>query len=205
LQPYKRDNILQKRPTIFRSLLIVGTPYTSKADTVSWAPPYIFYIYTRIIYNPYVYCNHYSIYIHEVYIYIHERVYEVDHYCIYIHESYVFHIYTAITTPYIYTKYIYSICILQSLLHICTRSMYVYTRMCVWSRPLLNIYTQIIHIPYIYCNHYSIYIHKLYIFHIYTAITTVYVYTRYIYICKRYVMLFSKCIYVEIQGSFVKT
>ena len=26
-EPYKRDNILQKRPIIFRSLLIVATPY----------------------------------------------------------------------------------------------------------------------------------------------------------------------------------
>ena len=26
-EPYERDDILQKRPIIFRSLLIVGTPY----------------------------------------------------------------------------------------------------------------------------------------------------------------------------------
>ena len=28
-EPYKRDNILQKRPVILRSLLIVATPYTT--------------------------------------------------------------------------------------------------------------------------------------------------------------------------------
>jgi len=30
--PYKRDYILQKRPTILRSLLIVATPYVDEYD-----------------------------------------------------------------------------------------------------------------------------------------------------------------------------
>jgi len=30
-EPYKRDDILQKRPIIFRSLLIVATPYNNGA------------------------------------------------------------------------------------------------------------------------------------------------------------------------------
>jgi len=119
-----------------------------------------------------------------------------------------FFLYTTITTPYIYTKFIYSICILQSLLHIYIQSIYIYARMCVWSRPLLNIYTQITHVPYIYCRHYSIYIHKLYIFHIYTAITTVYIYTRYIYICtisRLLIIIGLFCrIWSLLQGSFAK-
>ena len=33
-EPYKRDDILQKRPIIFRSLLIAATPYVCKATKV---------------------------------------------------------------------------------------------------------------------------------------------------------------------------
>ena len=32
-EPYKRDYILQKRPIILRSLLIVATPYVNMYDT----------------------------------------------------------------------------------------------------------------------------------------------------------------------------
>jgi len=31
-EPYERDDILQKRPIILRSLLIVATPYVDKSD-----------------------------------------------------------------------------------------------------------------------------------------------------------------------------
>jgi len=34
-EPYKRDYILQKRPIILRSLLIVGTPYPQYPQVVS--------------------------------------------------------------------------------------------------------------------------------------------------------------------------
>jgi len=36
--PYKRDYILQKRPVILRSLLIVATPYTPTRDILCTIP-----------------------------------------------------------------------------------------------------------------------------------------------------------------------
>ena len=47
-EPYKRDNILQKRPIILRSLLIVATPYI-----------YSHYVLQNIrIFSPYTSCIH---------------------------------------------------------------------------------------------------------------------------------------------------
>jgi len=40
-EPYKRDYILQKRPVILRSLLIVGTRYSSKALFIVTATRYV--------------------------------------------------------------------------------------------------------------------------------------------------------------------
>ena len=36
-EPYKIDDILEKRPTLLRSLLIVATPYESNEDSVGWS------------------------------------------------------------------------------------------------------------------------------------------------------------------------
>jgi len=55
----------------------------------------LLHIYTQSIHIPYLYCNHYCIYLHEVYIHTHEGVCGADHH--------------SISTPDIYTKYVYSI------------------------------------------------------------------------------------------------
>jgi len=66
-EPHKRDHILQKRPIILRSLLIVATPYQQgnrknglgRADTIVWNSSYIwntskeFILYTSMEYTCY--------------------------------------------------------------------------------------------------------------------------------------------------------
>jgi len=70
-EPYKRDDILQKRPRISRSLLIVATPYLYIHTCI----PHV-YIPTYICTHPHT-CTRYGyIYIYIVYVYV----------CIYIYK-----------------------------------------------------------------------------------------------------------------------
>jgi len=79
-EPYKRDNILQKRPMISRSLLIEATPYTYMYTNM--------YVYKHIpdISMKHDICIHICIRIYVLYIYICLYVYVYIHiYIIYIH------------------------------------------------------------------------------------------------------------------------
>ena len=60
---------------IFHIYTVGTAPYIyTNVYMESTTTPYLLHIYTQIIYTPYVYCSHYSIYIHEVYIDIHECI-----------------------------------------------------------------------------------------------------------------------------------
>jgi len=91
IEPYKRDYILQKRPMILRSLLIVATPY--HLEIPSHIYRYILYIHTRthIYAHIYTYTQVYTYtYIHtqhkRIYIYVHKhtnaRKHAQTHHCI---------------------------------------------------------------------------------------------------------------------------
>jgi len=49
-EPYKRDDILQKRPIILSSLLIVATPYEYTSLLNMYISPMYIYIYVEYVY-----------------------------------------------------------------------------------------------------------------------------------------------------------
>jgi len=90
-EPYQRDYILQKRPIILRSLLIVATPYTINYESCTHV------LIQNIIYSTQVYIHIYM-YIH-IYIYTYIYIYVYIYAYIYTYRYIHLYIHTRTRTP----------------------------------------------------------------------------------------------------------